>query len=163
MTATPDQVDIYTHERAGFAERLGRLAGRAQQYEPRAGRGTHGSLPDEHAIAACLAMARRGPTDIGPDIAAAIYCQSHAHRGRIVGELTAALAATMRAARKYPHQLPLIAAQSYLLVLGVDEARRPIGVSARDFEALVSFGASILWQAATDSLRRAESAYYRAA
>ncbi len=162
MTAAP-QTDIYTHERAGFAERLGRLAGRAQQYEPRAGRSAGTSLPDEHAIAACLAMARRGPTDIGPDIAAAIYCQSTAHRGRIVGELTAALAATVRCARKYPHQLPLIAAQSYLLVATMQDPVRPIGVSSRDFEALVSFGASILWQAATDALRRAERAYFRAA
>ena len=112
------QTDIYSHERAGFAERLGRLAARTTWREPASGAFTDRAdkMPLEHALATALAFARQAPHDIGPDIAYAIVTMIEHRRPRIVGELTARLRNDARRVALVLHATRLI----------VDERGRPL-------------------------------------
>ena len=84
--------DAYSAERAGYAERLARLAGGTTYREPVGGYGTPSDyMPDVHAMAASLAFARRGKADIGPDVALAVICRKMAYRRKVATELAAAL------------------------------------------------------------------------
>lgn len=157
--------DTYSGIRAGFAERVAKMAGGTTYREPVGSSGTRADyMPDEHAIAAALAYARRGPGDIGPDVAVAIATGSTAHRTKIVMELSAALlAATGRVGERTANFLLSIAAHCYLDVVGQPSGKRPLGVSERDYQLLRSFGHGILWQAAESALNRAQKAYRQAA
>jgi hypothetical protein len=138
--------DEFSTVRAGFMERVAELAGGTTYRMPVGGQGTGGDrMPDAHAIAASLAYARRGPTDIGPDIAVAIATGSVAHRTRIVMELSAALlACTGRVGDRAAHFLLTISAHCYLCVTGTTNVERPLGVSERDYTLLRSMGEGIL-------------------
>jgi hypothetical protein len=158
--------DEFSHVRAGFLERIAKLAGGTTYREPIGSYGTGGDrMPDAHVIAAAMAYARRGPTDIGPDIAVAIATGSTAHRTRIVMELSAALlASTGKVGERTSNFLLMIAAHCYLFVVtGTPQGQRPLGVSERDYLLLRSIGEGILWQAAEAALARAKKAYRQAA
>lgn len=76
-----------------FHERLTRLVGQSTWREPMGGVGTDvGQLPPANVVAAALAMARRHPSDIGPDLAVAIYLRTDYKRDWIVRTAAAALA-----------------------------------------------------------------------
>jgi hypothetical protein len=158
--------DEFSTVRAGFLERIAKLAGGTTYREPVGAFGTRSDhLPDAHAIAAAMAFARRNPTDIGPDIAVAIATGSAAHRTRIVMELSAALlASTGKVGERAENFLLTIAAHCYLFVVtGAPQGPRPLGVSDRDYTLLRAFGEGLLWQAAESALVRAKSAYRKAA
>lgn len=158
------KADTYNTERASFAERAACLAGRTTYRVPVGGHGTRSDyMPTEHAISAAFAFARRGPGDIGPDIAVAIATGNTAHRMKIVRELAAALlASTGSAGERCADALLKIAAHCYLSVLGIEPGAIPEGVDVRDYGALREFGERILWQAADDAYRRAAARYTRA-
>lgn len=158
--------DEFTHVRAGFAERVAKMAGGTTYREPVGSFGSSADhLPDAHAIAAAMAYARRGQTDIGPDIAVAIATGSIAHRTKIVMELSAALlASTGRVGERAVNYLLTISAHCYLFVVtGKPQGPRPLGVADRDYIILRSLGEGILWQAAESALERAQKAYRKVA
>ena len=158
------QTDIYSHERAGFAERLGRLAGRTTWREPASGAFTDRAdkMPLEHALATALAFARQAPHDIGPDIAYAVVTMIEHRRPRIVGELTARLRNDARrvAARAGPW-LPIIAGKAYEgVVHGWDMPQITAPrLAKRDYALLYGIGIGALMHASEDAIRRAERCY----
>lgn len=153
--------DIYSHERAGFAERLGRLAGRTTWREPASGAFTDRAdkMPIEHALAAALAFARLGPSDIGPDIAYAVVTMAEHRRARVVGELTCRLHNEARkVAARAGSWLPIIAGKAYEgAVHGweMPPLRAP-RLAARDYALLYGLGISALLQASDQAIREAE-------
>lgn len=153
--------DAYSAERAGYAERLARLAGSTTWREPMEGHATRGDhLPDVHAMAASLAFARRGEADIGPDVALAVICRKMAHRRKVVTELAAALLASGgRAGERCADYLPQIAAACYSHVVTGEPIAVVAGIAERDWEILSSMGTGLLWDAVSVSVRRAEYAY----
>lgn len=153
--------DAYSTERAGFAERLARLAGGTTWREPMGGYSTSSdNMPDVHALAASLAFARRGANDIGPDVAMAVICRVPAHRERVVTELAAALLAESGwVGERCVDQLPMVAAQCYMHVCTGEPSTQPEGVTERDWGILEAMGCRLLWDAVTVSVRRAEHAY----
>lgn len=153
--------DAYSTERAGFAERLARLAGGTTWREPVGGYGTKSdNLPDVHALAASLAFARRGRDDIGPDVAMAVICRVPAHRQRVVTELAAALLAESgRVGERCADHLPIVAARCYMHVCIGSPAEQPEGVDERDWAILGAMACRLLWDAVTVTVRRAERAY----
>ncbi|MDE2470258.1 MAG: hypothetical protein KGL35_16290 [Bradyrhizobium sp.] len=157
-----EKTDLFSTERAGFAERLARLTGGTTWRE--VGHGGHNGdpMPDAHSLAASLAFARRGSHDIGPDILSAIVCQAEYLRPRIVTELTAALVAECgRVAKRNANTLPAIASHAYLAVVYGHNLKPPAqGIRAHDYLLLTRMGEATLWAAAEQSLRLAERAYY---
>jgi len=157
--------ETFSYDRASFAERAAKLAGGTTFREPVGGRGTkHDQTPDEHTIAACFAYARRTPHDIGPDIAVAIITGTPAHGDKIVRELAAALMAGL--GRRAEGQLPdilRVAAGCYLRAVRGSGSRQPEGMDKRLWQIASALGDRVLWQAAEESLFRAELAYRRAA
>ena len=153
--------DEYSTVRAGFAERLARLAGGTTFREPVGGHSVKAdNMPDVHAMAASLAFARQGDGDIGPDVAFAVICQRMTHRRRVVSEMTAALLAQGgRPGERCADYLPQIAASCYVHVVTGNPAERVEGPDERDWLILSSMGAGLLWDAVTVSVRRAERAY----
>lgn len=153
--------DIYSAERAGYAERLARLAGSTTYREPMEGHATRSDyMPDVHAMAASLAFARRGENDIGPDVALAVICRKMAHRRRVVTELAAALLAQGgRPGERCADALLEIAAACYVHVVTGDPLERVPEITERDWEILSAMGAGLLWDAVAVSVRRAEYAY----
>lgn len=155
--------DAYTNERAGFRERLARMAGGTTYREPMEGFGTKAdSVPDVHTMAAALAYAKQGPSDIGPDIALAIVCQADYRRQRIVTELAAALLAmTGRAGERCAHVLPMICGRAYVaVVLGtVAVADEDWNIDRRDWQLLAGLAEATLLQAAEGAIGRAAASY----
>lgn len=152
----------FTYERANFAERAAKLAGGTTFREPVGGRSTKQDIPDEHAIAAAFAYSRVSPNDIGPDIAVAIITGCPAHGDRIVRELAAALMAGLghRAKAKVADVIR-VAADCYLRAVRGTGGKKPEGLDDRQYQIVSTLGDRILWQAAEESLFRAERAYRR--
>lgn len=157
--------ETHTNERAGFAEKVARLAGRTAYREPIGGFGSRSDyMPDEHAIAAAMAFARRGPNDIGPDVAVAIATGTHAHRMKIVRELAAALLATTgRIGERCADSLLHVSADCYLDVVGAVPAGHGEGITESDYAKLRKLGVMLLWDCAENAFRRARQAYRKAA
>lgn len=153
--------DTHSNERPGFAERAAKLAGRTTYREPVGGYGTSlGHMPDEHAIAAAFAYGRKGPNDIGPDIALSIITGTQAHRTRIVVELAAALLIQMpRVSRGEEDAVIEVAADCFLRVVAGTGSGKPEGMNSRAYESLAALGDSILFAAADDAISRARRAY----
>lgn len=160
------QTDVYSTERAGFAERLARLTGGSTWREPMEGYGSrHDWQPEAHRLAQALAYARVGANDIGPDLVAAIVLQWTGKPERVVGELTAALLAqTGRVGQRCADYLPIIARQCYLsVVTGVELPDEIDVVALRDWMILSAIGTATLWDSCEQTVRRAERAYRAAA
>lgn len=151
--------DIYSHDRATFRERIARLAGGTTYREPMEGHSTDPHRLTDLDVAAALAFARQGASDIGPDVAYCMICQSDAYRPRIVRELALALAQSggyyLRTARPY---LLSIADQAFSVTVWQAPAARPEGCSERAYSALLLAGVATLHSAADDAIRRAEQA-----
>lgn len=157
--------EVFTHARPSYAERLAKLAGTIGQLSVSTGGGKPQQLPDAHALAASLAMARRGSRDIGPEIAAAIYCGTDLWRPRIVAELVSAWMQTVTASRAYPKVLPIVAGHAYRSAVYGERFEalwaQNLGVKAPVYTMLVSLGTNMLLCAAEDCVARAALAYYR--
>ena len=158
------ETEVFTHERPGFAERLAKLAGTIGQMSVSTG-GQTKHIPDAHALAASLAMARRGSRDIGPEIAAAIYCGTDLWRPRIVSELVSAWMQTVRAARNYAKVLPVVAGHAYECAVydyeRLDLWAENLGIKKPVYTMLVELGTGMLLTAAEDCVARAARKYYR--
>lgn len=84
------------------------MAGGTTYREPMEGHATDGgTLPDAHAIASALAFARRGPEDIGPDVAYCLVLQSDAYRAKVTRLLAEALGKHMDG-RELRHARPYV-------------------------------------------------------
>ena len=153
--------ETFSYDRASFAERAAKLAGMTTFREPVGGRGTkHDHVPDEHAIATCFAFARQGPNDIGPDIAVAMATGTHAHANKIVRELAVAIFRGLGFREKAKAEaLYRVAAGCYLYAVSGERGRQPDGMEKRQYQIAYTLGDRILWQAAEESLFRAERAY----
>lgn len=155
--------ETFSYDRASFAERAAKLAGVTTFREPVGGRGTkHDHMPDEHTIAACFAYSRRGERDTGPDIAVAIITGTDAHAEKIVRELASALMDGLgrRATGKY-RDIRRIAAACYLRAVRGTVLDPPEDIDERLWKIASVLGDRVLWQAADESIFRAEIAYRR--
>lgn len=147
-------------DRPEFVERVAKLAGGTTYRVPVEGRGTKvAQLPDAHAIAAALAFARRGPDDIGPDIAYCWVLRTDAYRERVTRKLSVALRChELRGADAHR----LLASQAAWDALVWDRSSpRPANAAKWDKMLLAAIGT--LYNSAWDSLADAERAYSRAA
>lgn len=152
--------DIYSHDRATFRERIARLAGGTTYREPMEGHSTDPHRLTDLDVAAALAFARKGSSDIGPDVAYCMICQSDAYRPRIVRELALALSESggyyLRKARPY---LLHIADQAFAAIVWQARVARPEGCSERAYSALLLAGVATLHSAADEAIRDAERAF----
>ena len=159
------ETEVFTHARPSYAERLAKLAGTIGQLSVSTGGGKPQQLPDAHALAASLAMARRGSRDIGPEIAAAIYCGTDLWRPRIVSELVSAWVQTIPASRAYSKALPSVAGHAYRSAVYGEQFdpiwARNLGIKGSLYAVLLSSGTQKLLAAAEDCVARAARAYYR--
>lgn len=150
---------LWTSDRPDFSERLARLAGKSTFREPAGARGTkQDQLPDEHAIAAALAFARRGPDDIGPDVAYCWVLQSDAYRETVVRKLSTAL-------RCHEFRgvdgLRLAAAQAAWAAMIWNRATPRPANAAGAYDRLLLAAVGTLHQSAWDALAEAERRYHQ--
>ena len=146
-------------DRNAFIERVAALTGQTTYRVPVGGRSTGGShLPDAHAIAAALAFARRGPADIGPDVAFCWATGSDAYRVRV----TVTLSQALRHHRfRHGRAHSLRAAQwAWHAMMHAESGPRPVP-APRCWELMVLTCLSILESEAWDALREAERRYIR--
>ena len=153
--------DVFSHDRATFRERIARLAGGTTYREPMEGHSTDPHRLTDQDVAAALAFARQGASDIGPDVAYCMVCQSDAYRPRIVRELARALSESggyyLRNSRPY---LMRIADQAFAAMVWQARVEKPEGRSERAYSALLLAGVATLQNVADEAIRRAERAFY---
>ena len=155
---------LWSTDRPEFLERIGKLAGGTTYRTPGGGRGTDPpGMPDEHAIAAALAFARRGPDDIGPDVAYCWALQSDAYRHKVTRKLAIALRChALRGLGPHLHTAADIAWDA-MIHNRRGGGRRPIEVEATKWDRALLAAVGTLHASAWDSLAEAERRYQRAA
>lgn len=148
---------LFDTSRPEFLERLGRLAGRSTYREP-VGRGTkHDWMPDEHAIAAALAFARKDRDDFGPDVAYCWALGSDAYRNRVCTAFVDAVAP--RSSDRVRGDL-MQAVQSAWDALVHNRTRpKTADVDAGAWDAALLLAIGTLQESAWSALYRAERAY----
>ena len=160
-----EPLEVFTHAKPTYAERLAKLAGVVGQLSASTGGGIPQRLPDAHALAASLAMARCGKRDIGPEIVASIYCGTDLWRPRIVSELVSAWMQTVKVARNYAKALPIVARHAYNGAVYGDILNElwaeNLGIKKQVYTMLVELGTGMLLTAAEDCVARAARKYYR--
>jgi hypothetical protein len=139
-------------------ERLAALAGGTTYREPSAGHATRVEhLPNAHAIAAALAFSRRGPQDIGPDVAYCWVLRNDAYRNKVVSLLSVALRChELRGSDGY-RTLGANAAWEAMIWDRIHP--QPAGVDARTWAKIVITAGEVMARSAWDSLALAERAY----
>jgi len=158
MNVAAQQVDIYSHERAGLMERLCVLAGVTTYREP-VGSFTAptGRVPNAHVLAAALAFARDHSglsRDVGPDILEALVLQRITiHADNITGKLGCALRDVSTRMRSIDYTVMRHACHRVLAgcVYG-KEAVRTKGVTAHDWRFIETYGTRTLWASAEQTL-----------
>lgn len=160
--------DTYSAERAGFAERLGRLAGETTYRVPVEGRSTrHASVPEPHALATALAYARRSRDDVGPDMAYDMVLGRATYRVRIVRSVAAAMMSYRgqgsRCIARWPQWVNQACHIAYGELLGFRAVRGPLAVPDDDWSMLVESAKRIMLILADDAVAHAERAYHCAA
>lgn len=150
--------ELWSQDRPAFMERVAALAGSTTYREPMGGHGTKTEhLPDAHAVSMALAFARRGPQDIGPDVAYCWVLRNDAYRNIVVPKLAQALIChELRRANGYR---TLGANAAWEAVIWDRVHPMPAGVCARDWGHVVAAARGVMIQSAWDSLWRAERAY----
>lgn len=157
--------ETFNHaDRSGFVERLGRLSGTTTWREP-GGSGytppTPGALSTENAMLLSLAMARKNPKDVGPDVAYSVGTGQPYRRQRVIEWLADKLqTGTGAAGHKAKRQLLSISGQAYDLVIGTRERVIPPRGAVAEYTLLVNVGAGWLWVAMESAVERAETALY---
>lgn len=162
---------LWSGDRPDFVERVAKLAGGTTYRTPTAGRGTNlDQLPDTHAIAAALSFARRGPDDIGPDVAYSWVLQSDAYREPVTRKLAVALnSGEVREEARRGGVSQTGAFRRAAAYAGWDamihdrRTAQPVGVPNRLWDMLLLGAIGTLHASAWDSLAEAERAYHRAA
>ena len=147
---------------ADFLERISTISGKTTYRTPNEGRSTAPLAMTDCDIASSLAYARKGSSDIGPDIAYAIACQSDAYRPRIVADMARAVAATQgHGIRHMRNHTLAIADAAYGLLVWKNKPAPPNGVTDKDrYLGLVAACAAIMDEMAWEAVRRAARAYY---
>lgn len=152
---------LYTSDRPDFIERLAKLAGGTTYRTPTEGRGTkQDQLPDAHAIATALAFARRGPDDIGPDVAYCWVLRCDSYRVRVVRKLSTALRChEFRGAGAARIQ----AAEAAWEAMVWDRSSPKPAEPPRFWDSLLLTAIGVLHASAWDTLAEAERKYRRVA
>jgi hypothetical protein len=158
--------DTFNHgDRSGFLERLGRLAGTTTWREPDGSGYTPpvaGALSTDNAMLIALAMARRNPFDIGPEVAYSVGTGTPHQRDRVVNWLARKLlSGTGRAGRRNAKHVMAIADQAYDLVIGITTKIVPPENAKPEFVVLANIGAGWLWMSMEAAVERAEYAMRR--
>lgn len=158
MNVATQQVDIYSHERAGLMERLCVLAGVTTYREP-VGSFTAptGKMPTAHVLAAALAFARNHSgkaRDIGPDVLEALVL---GHMTDNAQHITNKLAAALLDVSARMHRLDrrLLAEACRRVAKACAEgvpAERLNGIPAPDWRFIDTFGTRTLWASAEQTL-----------
>lgn len=162
------QTDTFNHaDRAGFLERLARLAGSTTWREPGQGGGVPyvaRRIPTEHAMALALAMARTNPRDVGPDLAYSVATGVPHRRHIIIAWLAEKLEkGTGSVGQRCSPWLQRIAGRAYDKVIGspVDEVPGWVaGKMSRDIELLSNVAEGWLWMSMEAAVERAEYAMH---
>lgn len=148
----------FTQERAGFLERMGRLAGQSTYRVPVEGVGTKfDHIPESHGLIVTLCGARGQKWQPGPEIAFAVATGIQHQREKVVqwlmGKLYLGTGATVRT---YKDRLRAIAEISYLMAVG--ETKSDGGAEFDPhMRRLASIGAGWLAMCMDETIHRAES------
>lgn len=159
---------LWSSDRPEFCERVAKLAGGTTYRVPVAGRGTHqGWLPDAHAIATALAFARKGPEDIGPDVAYCLVLQSDAYRRKVVRMLAESIGSMdgreIRHCRQYAVEACDAAWDAVIHLTRGASRRRPPDCAERGWDRMLLTAIATLHDSAWDALGEAERRYLSAA
>lgn len=152
---------LYSSDRPEFVERLAKLAGGTTYRVPTEGKGTKfDQLPDAHAIAGALAFSRRGPDDIGPDVAYCWVLRTDAYRERVVRKLATALRChEFRNAGEARVRAAEVAWEAMIWGRSAPKPAEP----PKFWDAMLLTAIGVLHASAWDSLAEAERRYHRAA
>lgn len=154
------RAEVFTHERADFRERAMSLAGGGSWREPVEGRATnHCPTPAVHLIAAALAYGRRGPDDIGPDIACDLATGRMGHAVRVTRGLRIAMARDRsRIVHRNRQWLQAVAESGYMVAMGQRILPCPEDMDVDEFTLLTEAARRILLRTADEALSAAERA-----
>lgn len=152
--------DTYTHERPAFRERVMALAGASTYREPVEGRGSETTrIPAVHLVAAALSYGRRGPADIGPDMACDLATDRMGHAVRVTRGLRIAMGHDRsRIVKRAAPWLQVIAESGYQVAMGRSCLPCPEGLDVDDYALLVAAAEKILLRAADEAVSHAERA-----
>lgn len=151
--------DVYSYERSSFCERIAALAGRTTYRVPVGGRSTAGVMTEQD-VAAALAYARRGASDIGPDIALAMVCQTPHRAEQVIAATTRQLLADGgHLIRGMRQMAPDIAQQAYRRVVWMTPPTPAAGPAEWRWLRLWAGAAAWLAEQASGAVWRAERAY----
>lgn len=150
---------LWSSDRPEFTERVAKLAGGTTYRVPMEGKGTKfDQLPDAHAIAAALSFARRGPQDIGPDVAYCWVLQNDSYRRKVVNLLGTALRCPeFRGMGRFRFQA---ANDAWEKIIWDRPVSRPPD-APRGYDELLLVAIGTMYQSAWDSLAEAERCYQR--
>lgn len=156
---------LWSSDRPEFIERLAKLAGGTTYRVPLEGKGTKfDQMPDAHAIAAALSFARRGPQDIGPDVAYCLALQSDSYRSAVCRRLAEAIGEAadgrqIKGARPYAMDACQAAWDAVIhLESGVGK-RRPPQCKESAWDVMLLTAISRMHDSAWGSLAEAEKRY----
>ena len=158
--ATKPEPEVYTADRPGILERLGRLAGASSYRTPVEGASTNRpAMTPENELAMALGMARTGdPSDIGPDMAFDMATQSGRHQQRVCSVLAGTLDAMHREHRVIGRNRPYLRVVAWAgytrLVYGTTPAK-PDSMGAVDWEELTDVAERVLAEKADEAVWRA--------
>lgn len=161
MTAAPATHEAYSPPT--FRERVAALVGSSTWREPGGSRATGPApLPAAHAVAAALAMVKRGAGDVGPDIAMCIALGSDAKRGLIVALLANAMKADRHPlTRRNVRTMGYVANCAFDIVVHGRWRERVDAISEHDWDLLLPSACRILEALADAALAEAERAWRR--
>ena len=145
--------DTFDRSRSPFRERVQALAGHPTFREPASGSTEQRSVPADHMIAAALSFGRRGPDDIGPDIAIDMATGRRQHARKVCEALGRALASdrSVLATRLRPY-IAIAAADAYGTLVDGRRYPRPAGAGEDDWSTMVAAACLILERMADDAL-----------
>lgn len=155
--------ETYNHaDRAGFLERMGRLAGQTTFREPSGGGSPYSArmMTTENALVLALSFARRDKRDIGPEMVYAIATGIPHQREQVVSWLAIKI---MRDAgpkgRKAQNYINILAQHCYELVaFGKQTTKLPSRLPVC-WDDLRNIGTAWLWIVAESTIERAEYAH----
>jgi hypothetical protein len=154
---------LWSTDRPEFAERVAKLAGGTTYRTPASGGRGDDNVPDAHAIAAALAFARRGPDDIGPDVAYCWVLQSDAYRQRVTRRLSIMLRSHTFRTMASHRLLAAEAAWSVMIHGKRVKIDQPADLRPYDWDRLLLAALAELHDSAWEALAEAEKRYHMVA
>ena len=144
-----------SNERAGFLERLGRLAGQTTYRQPIEGVGTRWDyMPESHVLAARLSYARGRRWNPGPELAYTIATGIPCKRAEVIDWLASKMARSMEVSTQRAGILRGIAAVSYCIIVQPEKMKN-VKLS-RHVMRIAGIGAAWLSACLDDTIARAE-------